>query len=601
MIAAVDVETQGLNAQKFIIGCLILNGQKPEFYYNKKDLWTRILTVAKQQKKHNNKLTIYSHNAQYDFYAYTPSTQQGFKYHSINPFIVEYQEKGQTLITFLDSMNIYTMSLKKLGEIINLPKLEQPQELQQDKPQKINIKTLIEYNQRDTEIVLQSINKIRNKIKQDGIQIKRLYTLNQIAINYMLKKLKNTLKEPETIFYNKEKNQLHKTKNTKYIHAAYKGGRVTAFQTGQYENCTLIDKQSLYAQAATQIQMPILTTETHIINPLQNYSQEFLLGKPGVITCMITNNNDTIGSLPITTTNGNWYLQPEQTAIGTWTTTDIQTAIQNNHTIHKITNAIIYEENQQNPFTQIMQQLYEERKKSKTTFDDYIYKGIMNRAIGKFGQHRTNQEYTIDSPSKAEEYLKKNYQIIMGIGDNYLYKTEPTQTFQKKYYAPIIPALVTAKARQIMNKDYRKIPREDLLYTDTDSILYKNEHTNKYTIGSELGDYKIEQQNQKATIIANKIYIIGEKIKAAGITNPTKEQIEKGTLTIKRMKTIKTTKNAEELGTFYEQTQQIEQIHKNYQQTQAIMKNTKIILDETIIQHPKTLLKYTNEIQKMQM
>jgi hypothetical protein len=73
-------------------------------------------------------------------------------------------------------------------------------------------------------------------------------------------------------------------------------------------------------------------------------------------------------------------------------------------------------------FQKFLKTFYKKRFESDTEFDKYYYKQMMNAGIGKLAQHRTGQELVIDSVEKVEEYLKKQFDIVKGIGLNYMYK-----------------------------------------------------------------------------------------------------------------------------------------------------------------------------------
>ena len=70
MIIAVDIETRGLDARKFLMACLIKDSGKKKFFYDKSDLWEYIIELGKKEMRRGKALTVYSHNAQFDFYGY---------------------------------------------------------------------------------------------------------------------------------------------------------------------------------------------------------------------------------------------------------------------------------------------------------------------------------------------------------------------------------------------------------------------------------------------------------------------------------------------------------------------------------------------------
>ena len=136
MIAAGDVETYEkkgeiyepvLNAQKFLQGCIINEKtKKPHIFNNKKAMWQYILEKGQAQAKRKKTYNIYFHNAQYDFYSIADLTDKNLQFYSNKPFIVTYNINGHQAIKFLDTLSIYRMPLKQVGEMIGYPKGELP-------------------------------------------------------------------------------------------------------------------------------------------------------------------------------------------------------------------------------------------------------------------------------------------------------------------------------------------------------------------------------------------------------------------------------------------------------------------------------------------
>ena len=99
------------------------------------------------------------------------------------------------------------MSLKKIGQLINLPKLKMPNALTTGQAI-TSTKEIKPYITRDCEIIIEAIKYLKKKLKEDGVNTKRLITINQIAISYVMKKL---LEQPEEIkdkiFWNKKQDK----------------------------------------------------------------------------------------------------------------------------------------------------------------------------------------------------------------------------------------------------------------------------------------------------------------------------------------------------------------------------------------------------------
>lgn len=337
MIIAIDIETKGLDATKYITGCLVKEGkQKPEIYRQPKQLWNRVIELGIKEAKRNKLLNVYSHNAQYDTAGYVDIKDKHLKFFSNNPFIwsyslsnkemkqlgieiptqtitftnnidldkwkqknkqriiteehrignktiIKYENHSKEIIKFLCTKSLYRgMTLKEVGALIGLPKQETPLEL-------LNENTLITdellakiepYMIQDTKICLQAVLKLKEQLKQNNIHVKRLYTINQIAINYLINELK---KQPqrltEHLFWDIKTGQARRTLRKQEIHNAYRGGRVEAFQTGLHKKVNYIDINSLYPYILANMTIPDLSTERKILQPLEHINPEQLLQK----------------------------------------------------------------------------------------------------------------------------------------------------------------------------------------------------------------------------------------------------------------------------------------------------------------------------------
>ena len=134
MIIGVDIETKGLDATKFVCGAIVTDKGKEYFFLDKKSMWKKILDLGEDCYRKKRVLNVYGHNHAFDFYGYADLTSKNINWFCERPFIVEYckifedgTRKGY--IKFLDTMAVFGGNLKSLGEVINIPKLEMPEEL----------------------------------------------------------------------------------------------------------------------------------------------------------------------------------------------------------------------------------------------------------------------------------------------------------------------------------------------------------------------------------------------------------------------------------------------------------------------------------------
>jgi len=239
VISCIDIETYKLNKntgyyepilnpKDYILGGTLEEGKQPEYYETPREQWNALIKRGQTLRNNKKVLNVYGHNIRYDYYGIVNLREPNIIYNCEKPFITTYTHNGKTAIKFLDTMGIYNMSLKKAGELIGMEKLEMPKQIK-DK------KELQQYLQRDLEITMALIKKIQDKNREEGIYIKRIYTIRQIAINYNLQKIKQIPNYPlQDLFYNADRNQLHHTRYETEIINAYRGGRVECFNTGIY-------------------------------------------------------------------------------------------------------------------------------------------------------------------------------------------------------------------------------------------------------------------------------------------------------------------------------------------------------------------------------
>jgi len=584
LIIAIDIESAGLDATKFIMGCLMKQGcKKPEFFYSKEALWKRVLALGKAESKRGKVLNVYSHNAQYDFYAYADLKDKHLKFYSDRPFIVAYQDDfKRESIMFLDTMSIFRMSLKRLGDMIGLEKMEMPNELMQDSVDVTDeLKKKMEiYCKRDTDICLKSILDIKEKMKNNGVIVRRLYTINQIAINYLINEWRK-MEDMDWLFWDKQRGQMRRTFRADEIHGAYRGGKVDCYKLGMTKHANYVDFNSLYPYSATKMRIPNLMTERMFWRPLERMTQNEMLNKIGVTRVLMKNESNDLGLLAVRTTTSSFFPKSGTHIIGTYTNYEIREALKEGYKLINAEWTVNYDEINVNPFKTVFNKLYSLRGDDSSLFESYFYKMLMNGSIGKLAQTKVRQEIIIDSVEKADEYLERNYKIIKGIDLNYMYQLTDDTSDRKRYYVPILPTLINAHARILMYREMKKIPLKDLIYTDTDSIIFKGDHFNKFKIGKKMGEFKIVNKDVPIKLYGKKTYAIGDEIRISGIKRNFvgHGDFEKGIVSDLKMKTLKTTNDINEVGKFKKETRDLNKQQDDYEKNIKLLKDEKLLLD----------------------
>lgn len=582
MILAVDIETQGLNATKFLCGATMKETGKKELFYDKNELWNYIINLGYKERRRKRTLTVYAHNHEFDFYGYADLNDSNIVINSTNPFIVSYIVDGKVLVKFLDSMSLYrALPLSKVGEIIGLEKLDMPKEfLEGKKVSRKRLKELSDYVFRDVEIVMAGVLYLRRKLQNEGIRIQKLMSISQIAIKYLLQTLRKS-GEYDDMFFNKEMEMLVWTKYSEEIHSAYRGGRVECFSIGKFDNVNYIDVNNLYGYCSTIIDFPNLKTERKVRRPLELMDLGFLLDRIGISRVLIYNKKCELGVLPIRTPNGNYFPKRNKYLIGTYTHIELREAIKQGYKILDIEWSILWEKTK-NPFKEITSKLYKLRaKRDNTDFDKWFYKQMQNCSYGKLAQKRDFYEIILRNIEETPKLEEEGFEVADRKGYNYLFKRLVPSKVPRKYYAPIIPTLINAYARVYMFKQFKKIPKSDLIYTDTDSVIFKGDHIKSFKVCNELGCFKLEGQGG-FNIKAKKTYRFNNEVKIAGFRKKkmTPKEFDKGKSKSVKMITVKTIGSSEDdWGRFVNEIRDLNKQTDKHLEYEEMMENQKVYKD----------------------
>ena len=597
----------------FLIGSVTNEKGKSETFLNKDEMWQYILDLGRKARKHGHTIYAYGHNVKYDFYNIF-KMNKNLVIISEFPFIASYYvtvkkemelnkwngykqyldlskrrytykiEKDRVdlwlkeeAVRFLDSLSIFRTSLKNVGDIIGFKKLDLPKKLKKE-----DLKVITPYVTRDSEILIKAIKMLKKKINDDGVKIKRLVTMNQIAISYLLKLMR---KEKIDIFKG-EGNKLVQSKARRKVRKAYRGGRVEAWKLGIYKKVSSIDCNSLYPYSASIMRFPDLKTEIFWNKPKKEYWEK-LLNKTGICRAMMFNRKCELGLLPIRLPHISYYPKKGKYLIGTWTNKEIIKAVKEGYEIMDIQFIISYDDIK-NPFKNIMPNLYKLRMdKSLGGFNNAFYKSIMNGGIGKFAQTKVGQEIVFDSVDKTEDYIKKNYESLGGIRDNsriMKFRKNNTNFNYKPYYCPIIAALVTAEARIYMYDIFKKIGLKRLVYTDTDSCAFIGNIKSlpkSIKLGKKLGQFKIEFEEEEFECWGRKSKRINDDLKMAGISKNSLKVYnkKKGIIKFVKMQGLRKI----DTGAFIEQKRDLKKQLKDYKKQEEKLDSILVAIDQSIL------------------
>ncbi len=172
-----------------------------------------------------------------------------------------------------------------------------------------------------------------------------------------------------------------------------------------------------------------------------------------------------------------------------------------------------------------------EKKSDKLTRQ--FAKLLMNSLYGKFAQ-RVREYKPIEQPAPVDygteiftdAKTKERYTVIYINGKAYL--LEKTETLFRDAMVSV-SSHVTAYARMYLWELIKRAGRENVYYTDTDSLIVNKDGYErlKYYIGDELGMLKLEGVADRLVINAPKDYVFGDEVKKKGIRQTDKQVDER--------------------------------------------------------------------------
>lgn len=387
-----------------------------------------------------------------------------------------------TKIKMYDGINFYSLSAEKVGELFGLKKLSfdfKDRKYNKDGSVILSRKEKL-YCIRDAKIACQCGKFITDKFKQ--YEVRQSATIAATSLQIYL----THFAPIDFTDWNKNKFVL----DPETIYKAYFGGRVEAFKIGKYKgNIKYVDFNSLYPFVMKQFLYP---------DPYSNLTKRKTADiNNGIVSCRVKVKQNTF--LPVLPLRYNKKLLfPVGTFDGIWIVQELNKAINENQVeIIKVYESWEYD-NVIDLFSDYINHFYQERKKSKTKADKYLYKVLMNSLYGKFAERRSIKRYVSLADADVFDPIVYGY-------------AQQTDTFLPSTNNVIISAYVTMYARLILYDAMKTVIDNgcELLYCDTDSIIYKGDFD--FPLSDELGDLKVEHLIDKAEIRGAKYYSYQDK------------------------------------------------------------------------------------------
>jgi len=458
--------------------------------------------------KANTERTLYliAHNIQFDMLVlngFKELKKRGFELKTFiinNKVVIWSFIKGRKRIIFLDNYNYFQFSLKELGEIVGLKKLEMPDFTDDDEKWKI-------YCKRDVEILYKTWKLLLDYIEKYDMG-KFAKTLAGQSFNcYRHRFLKHKIyvhNFPEVLKLERE---------------SYRGGRNECFFIGKLpkDDYYLLDVNSMYPYVMKQFPYPVKCIG--LTKWIDKKELSELLEK----YCLI----------------GRFYIKTDEPVFGirykrklifpvgsfwaTLTTREIEYALSYNY-IERVDKVAIYKK--EYIFRDFVDYFYhlrlEEKYKGNHTLATF-HKLILNSLYGKFGQRNEVWKTIKDGVNLPDGYIEEGsdvdgkfhrYRVINGRLDEVIGKEESFNSF------PAIASEVCANGRLHLWWYIRIAGFSNVLYCDTDSLIVNKkgyENLRSHISPDRIGGLKVVAVSKDVEIRKPKFYRFGDLIKAKGV------------------------------------------------------------------------------------
>lgn len=403
-------------------------------------------------------VSVWAHNLQYDLGNLFPKALDSLDITMVGGRLIK-ARWGK--VTFYDSFNLWPMSLKKVGEAFNLIKLE----FNADDP---------EYVFRDCEILKRAIQFVKNHVEQVIGEEKIPATLGGLCIKTW--EALGGENYPETGEMSK---------------AAFFGGRVEIFKAGLVEGpLTHVDINSLYPWAMTE-KFPCEPREQ---KDVCNYGvSDVTIQVPAQAWC----------PLPKRLDDGR-VVYCHGKIRGVWTNAEIRQAecmfgakILKFHDGWGSRDGEFY-------YREFVHACYIKRLSARNPAENLFWKLLMNNLYGRLcisGVISRSVKLREENKDDGVPYGKKvlvKYEMPIPETANYLHA-----------------AHVTGLGRMLLGRFARCLKPEQLVYCDTDSLIFTGKSPFEY--GPGIGQLKLEGVYGSGCVYAPKSYRFDDKYKAKGV------------------------------------------------------------------------------------
>ena len=421
---------------------------------------------------------IFAHNAEFDLSTIFGNIYQNLDNAAIfNGKFICAKYNG---ITFADSMNVYPSSVKKIGEVIGLSKMDNQKVSGEGLTRENMTPEDVEYCVRDCEIIYEALIRIFEMTGTIKITLAGL-SLMDYRTNYL----------PKDVFIDPLVDDFYKS---------YYGGRTEAFKIGMV-NAVVYDINSMYPYVMQRMKFP----DPSRLRKEKNINKKFLIYLmkyyEGLASVTVRHKDCFFGYLPVKVKlNG---FEKLIFPVGEFHTVvnfnELRFAVDTGAVDIVKIHYVVYGKGIESPFRDFIMNKYSQRLQTNNQLDKLIYKLQMNSLYGKFGQKlKYVTTYYPDIPYDLIERLQKKKKFVevktfnSDRTDCFLI-TENKNTNYGYYSVPLYASYITSEARLLILKNLLANETNDPVYCDTDSIFINNDHGHfSGRLSDHLGDFKLE-------------------------------------------------------------------------------------------------------------
>ena len=515
-------EQNGLQYQTFRLGYAIhvRNGYSTGYpLHSVEDFWN-LLDRFRYPK---TRLFVFAHNMAYDYAilkldTYISSRNLEINLRAIDSVFVitaghHYQRKDrQTFVTeyeFLSSTNFYKQSLKELGQMFGLSKMDSPDFT------RVSDVRLMEYCQRDTEVLTKIIQTHIAFIKENDLGSFKPTIASQAFTAFRHRFMSHNL-------------LVHDFQEILDMAGrSYRGGRCETFRMGRFKNIYKLDINSMYPFVMKSCKYPI-----------HPFSSKPIIGcdvsdlEESVKENFVMADCDIILNEPLIATKREKLFFPVGNVRQIILQPEIEMILKNPDIgkIVKVHAMVSYQS--ADIFSEYVDFFYGLRCNTDNEAIKGMCKLFLNSLYGKMGQRNSTKPELVTDDYKLwmlKEIMNEEgtFEIHDGLSSKYvklgeqIYRVTGHDNGFAMESIPEIASSVTAYARCLLFKLIMIAGWENVLYCDTDSLFvtetgYRLLDDSSMVHASELGKLKLEEIGD-VELFGAKDYIFNGKVKLKGI------------------------------------------------------------------------------------